>query len=81
MIRSNFRNLLIASWNTHGLGDELKCPVIRNNLSTVLPTVVCIQESKLLALDALKARSFLPSNLSDFTQVDANGSRGGLVTA
>jgi hypothetical protein len=71
------RNLLFSSWNVRGLGDEDKCSLVRDNVASSLPSVMCFQESKLAALDAAKARSFLPSALSDFAVVDANGSRGG----
>jgi hypothetical protein len=75
------RKLLIASWNTRGLGDDDKCVVIRDALSRACPSVVCVQESKVSSLDARKARSFLPQNISVFEAVDAIGSRGGIVSA
>jgi hypothetical protein len=75
------KKILIASWNTRGLGDDDKCDVVPDALSLVCPMVVCIQESKLSSIDAWKARSFLPQNLSVFETVDAIGSCGGIVSA
>ncbi|XP_071677171.1 uncharacterized protein [Lolium perenne] len=75
------RKLLFSSWNVRGLGDEDKCHLVRDSVASALPSVMCFQESKLSHLDAAKARSFLPATLADFAVVDANGSRGGLVTA
>jgi hypothetical protein len=72
-------NLLFSSWNVCVLGDEDKCHRVRDNVVSSLPSVMCIQDSKLARLDAAKARSFLPSAVSDFVVVDANGSSGGLV--
>jgi hypothetical protein len=75
------RKLLIASWNTRGLGDDDKCVVVRDALSRACPSIVCVQESKLSSLNARKAHSFLPQNISVFEAVDAIGSRGGIVSA
>jgi hypothetical protein len=77
----SFCKLLFMSWNVRGLGDDDKCGVVRDNISDARPSVVCIQESKLAHLDAPKSRSFLPSYISDFSIVPADGSRGGIVTA
>jgi hypothetical protein len=55
--------------------------VVRNALSLACPIVICIQESKLAALDDRKARSFLSQNVSAFETVDAMGSHGGIVSA
>jgi hypothetical protein len=71
-------NLLFSSWNVCVLGDEDKCHRVRDNVVSSLPSVMCIQDSKLARLDAAKARSFLPSAVSDFVVVDANGAAEGL---
>jgi hypothetical protein len=71
-------NLLFSSWNVRVLGDEDKCHRVRDNVVSSLPSVMCIQDSKLARLDAAKARSFLPSAVSDFVVVDANGAAEGL---
>lgn len=68
-------------WNVQGLGDVDKCDVVRNTINAVDPVLACIQESKLSELSPPKARSFLPCRLDSFVAKDADGSRGGVVTA
>lgn len=69
------------SWNARGLGDGDKCGVVKNAILATNPVVACLQEMKLDSLDKPKIRSFLPPVLSEFTTLDAVGTRGGLVTA
>jgi exonuclease III len=76
-----FLKLLFCSWNVRGLGDPDKCNIVSDNVSNASVSVMCIQESKLASLDNAKARSLLPHSLSDHVEVDADGSRGGIVTA
>jgi exonuclease III len=50
-------------------------------ISVASPTILCLQESKLASLDVFKQKSFLPPSLSGVAEKNADGSRGGLVTA
>jgi hypothetical protein len=77
----NFRKLFFGSWNVRGLGDDDKCSVVRDNIAFANFSILCIQESKLISLSQAKSRLFLPPALSKFDVVDADGSRGGMVTA
>jgi hypothetical protein len=81
MVSVNPKLFSFVSWNLRGLGDDDKCVVARDALSLVNATVICIQETKLAVLENAKAHRFLPHSLSEFTTVDADGSRGGIVTA
>lgn len=67
-------------WNVRGLGDPQKCTVVRGTQSSSTPTIVCIQESKLCDLSAMKAKHFLPRNLNCFRSIDTCGKHGGVVT-
>ncbi|RCV22155.1 hypothetical protein SETIT_4G197800v2, partial [Setaria italica] len=71
----------LLSWNVRGLGDPQKCTVVKDSISSSHPSIVCLQESKLRALDGLKARSFLPPAITAFRCVDALDTRGGIITA
>jgi exonuclease III len=71
----------VKSWNTQGLGCLKKRPLVRDAISSASPSIVCIQETKLSSIDRIAAVSFLPSNLADFSTVDAVGSSGGIPTA
>jgi exonuclease III len=78
---SAFRDITIESWNTQGLGCLKKRPVVRDSISSANPSIICVQETKLAAVDRFVLSSFLPSNLSCFETVDAIGSSGGILTA
>ena len=55
----------ILSWNVRGLGENDKCSLVRDTITSCCPRVVCLQETKLPSLSSFKLRSFLPTNLKD----------------
>ncbi|TVU02265.1 hypothetical protein EJB05_52261, partial [Eragrostis curvula] len=71
----------LVSWNVRGLGDDDKCKLVRDGLSSPSPAIICVQETKLNDVSRFKAASFLPHGFSDFSFVEATGTRGGLLTA
>ena len=72
----------IVSWNVRGLDDPDKCTIVRNALRDANPSLVCLQETKLACINAFKAKSILPSNLSSsFVFAPADGTRGGMLIA
>ncbi|KAG2588484.1 hypothetical protein PVAP13_5NG346681, partial [Panicum virgatum] len=74
-------NFTVVSWNVRGLGDSDKCNVVRDAFTTVNPTVICIQETKLHDITTSKAHSFLPpSHVNSYHFIGAAGSRGGILT-
>ncbi|KAK1685445.1 hypothetical protein QYE76_046293 [Lolium multiflorum] len=75
------KNLRLESWNVQGLGDPDKCAVVKNAATAAAPSVLCLQETKLSSLNTAKARTFLPPFLSENATRDADGSRGGILTA
>jgi exonuclease III len=81
MISAPRKTFLITSWNIRDLGDNSKCTSARDALSVASPTVCCLQETKLACTSTAKARTFLPVPLADFATLDADGSRGGVLTA
>ncbi|XP_073360756.1 uncharacterized protein [Aegilops tauschii subsp. strangulata] len=81
MARSPCVSLSLLSWNVQGLGDPDKCTRVRDAIASINPYIVCIQETKLSSLDAFKLATFLPGLLSAYVVKDAEGSRGGIVTA
>lgn len=77
-----FRPLTILSWNVRGLGDKRKCDNVRLAFPCPLPSISCLQETKLTAIDQFKAASILPRPLSSsFNFKPSSGSSGGLLTA
>jgi hypothetical protein len=79
---SNGRKFLVLSWNTRGLGDYDKCIVVRDAIKAAAPSVACLQETKLHDISSFKAKTFLPSNLSNNLLVlPSDGARGGIATA
>ena len=77
----NGRVFHMISWNVRGLGDAEKCDIVRDTLTTVKPTIICLQETKLSSTSVTKARSFLPTSFRQFHCVDVGGTRGGILTA
>lgn len=75
------RNFVILSWNVRGLGLSDKCVVVRDNISLVKPSIICLQETKLSVDVSRSCRSFIPFNFDSFFACPAAGSRGGLLTA
>ncbi|CAN6209153.1 unnamed protein product [Urochloa humidicola] len=80
-MNSNTVNYSLLTWNVRGLGDSDKCKSVRDVLLAAKLDIACLQETKLVGTDSSKARAFLPTSLSAFSCVDADGTRGGLITA
>jgi len=76
------RLFTVMSWNVRGLGDPEKCDLVRDAVTSAMPLICCLQETKLPDITTLKARCFLPTNLANsFKLISAAGSRGGILTA
>jgi exonuclease III len=73
--------LLLACWNVHGLGQRRKRDDVRAAVDSFLPSILCIQESKLTDISSLLASSFLPSTLRHFIFKPSIGASGGIITA
>ncbi len=69
------------SWNVRGLNDPAKCSTILAFVRNCKCSVICFQETKLSSVSAFKQRSFCGHFLKDFRSLDAEGFRGGLLTA
>ncbi|TVU26819.1 hypothetical protein EJB05_29384, partial [Eragrostis curvula] len=77
----HFKNIHFISWNVRGLGDVDKCKLVCDNLTSALPTIICLQESNLDNVDRFKAATFLPTAFTTLYSLDADGTRGGILTA
>lgn len=73
--------LLLSTWNTRGLGQSRKRDDVRAAVEAVLPTILCIQESKLSDISRYLTSSFLPPSLRSFVFKPSIGASGGIVTA
>lgn len=69
------RDVVILCWNVRGLGDPVKCSVVRSAIVDAAPRLLLLQETKLTSPSPVKLRSFLPACL------DAAGASGGILTA
>ncbi|TVU18766.1 hypothetical protein EJB05_34879, partial [Eragrostis curvula] len=78
---NNVKLIRVVSWNVRGLGESDKCTNVRDALSSLTPSILCIQETKLATLDRFKACTFLPAGFTSIERIDADGSRGGILTA
>nr|CAD1818104.1 unnamed protein product [Ananas comosus var. bracteatus] len=75
------RNVRFLTWNVRGLHDLSKCLVVKSFIRNCKCCVVCLQETKLSSTSVDKFRSFCGFHLPDFRTRDADGTRGGLLTA
>ncbi len=69
------------SWNVRGLNDPAKCATVKALVRNSKCGAVCFQETKLSSASNGKQSSFCGPVLRDFRALDANGTRGGLLTA
>lgn len=77
---SNGSTFNLVSRNVRGLGEKNKCTLIKDAIVSCNASVVCLQESKLASTPRLKAVTFLPPRLSDYSCINATGLRGGVIT-
>uniref|UniRef100_A0ACD6AXA2 Uncharacterized protein n=1 Tax=Avena sativa TaxID=4498 RepID=A0ACD6AXA2_AVESA len=73
--------LLFASWNVRGLGRKQKRDDVRAAIDTFLPSILCLQESKLSSISSFFASTFLPPSLRSFVFKPSDGASGGIITA
>jgi exonuclease III len=71
----------ISCWNVCGLGRRRKRDDFRAAVESFLPSILCIQESKLDDISRFLASSFLPPTLRSLIFKPSNGASGGIVTA
>nr|CAD1831509.1 unnamed protein product [Ananas comosus var. bracteatus] len=69
------------TWNVRGLNDLSKCAVVKSFIRHCKCCVVCFQETKLSSTSNTKFRSFSGFHLLDFRTLNAEGTRGGFLTA
>lgn len=59
-----------------------KCNIVRDAISSANPSLLCLQETKLHAIDRFKVKTFLLAHFAEsFSFLPAIGSRGGILTA
>ena len=75
------RTVSVLFWNAHGLGQTDKCMEIKRVLTLRLPSIVCLQESKLEEIPHFKKLSLLPAPLQSLVFLPYVGASGGIVTA
>ena len=71
----------IISWNTRGLGDPSKRHAIYTILLPYKADIVFLRESKLPHLTQSIVKQMVGPNLSGWSHVAEDGSKGGIITA
>ncbi len=69
------------SWNVRGLNDSAKCCLVKSFIRNSKCYVICLQETKLAATSSAKFFTFCGYQLLEFRTLNAEGTRGGLLTA
>ncbi|CAN0922514.1 Transposon TX1 uncharacterized 149 kDa protein [Linum grandiflorum] len=73
-------NFKIVSWNVRGIGMPDKRFRIKNRLSSLRPSIVCLQESKLVDVDGGIIRSLVGSGDWGWAFKPSAGASGGIIT-
>jgi exonuclease III len=70
------------SWNVRGLNNVAKQEEVRQVINTVKPNLICLQETKLSAINQHTIRSILGRDFENsFVYLPAEGTRGGILLA
>ncbi len=69
------------SWNVRGLNDLAKCSSVKSFIRNSKSCLVCLQETKLASTSSTKFAAFCGYHLATFRSLDAEGTRGGLLSA
>lgn len=69
------------SWNVRGLGQREKRLAVRQSVLLQQPDILCLQETKLQAIDDVTLKEICGRNMGGFVTLNAIGSRGGVLIA
>lgn len=69
----------ILSWNVRGLGGFAKRPEVRKLIAEKIPSIVCLQETKLSVIDDALSLSLWGSSAHSYSFRPAVGASGGLL--
>jgi exonuclease III len=78
---SSLTPLKFLTWNVRGLGEPLKCDIVKETLRSNHLDLVLFQETKLATLNVLKSSTFLPREFNSYITLDAAGASRGLMLA
>jgi exonuclease III len=74
-------NFAILVWNVRCLNDPHRRDTLRSLINCVMPTIVCIQETKMNSISHWDVASCLGSEFGDFVFLPSSGTRGGILIA
>lgn len=74
-------SISVLSWNVRGLGDIKKCAVVKDLIADANPDLICFQETKWEECSIFKLRQVCTSKFRNYSNLDAEGTRGGIVLA
>ena len=79
---SEATNYKMLSWNVRRLNNLAKCEDVNQIVSILKADLVCIQETKMSAIDSTIVRASPGMEYdSNFAFLSANGTRGGILLA
>jgi hypothetical protein len=73
--------LLLECWNVRSLGQCHKRDDVHAAIELFLPSILCLQETKLSEISSFLASLFLPQSLRSFVFKPSGGASGGFLTA
>ena len=75
------QDLSILNWNVRGLGEDDKCSLVHDTITSCYPSVICLEETKLSSVSPFKLRAFLPLNLKEHAATLSDGAARGILVA
>lgn len=74
-------NLKIIFWNVRGLNSGAKRTTVRSVISTIFPSIVCLQETKLAHVSDSIMLETLGPLFEDYYSLSASSTCGGIILA
>ena len=71
----------ILVWNVRGLNRKARRDVVRVMVNSTQPDIVCLQETKVVAISRRMVMSTLGVDFTEFVVLPALGTRGGILLA
>ena len=71
----------LVGWNTRGLNDQAKQDTVREFLTSVRASIVCLQETKMAVIGQFLLIQCLGPVFDGFLFLPADGTRGGILLA
>lgn len=82
MFSMNYKTQIkMITWNVRGLNEREKRLAIRQTFFLEKPNLICLQETKLRAMNANLRKEICGRRLDEYRALDSRGTKGGILIA